>query len=265
MFVRKHVLMDGENGGEGTGAGGGGGSGIDMDNPAIKEAIQSAVDLSTKSIKENLDSIIKEKRDLQRQLKSFEGIDVDKIKDMQSRFENDEEAKLISEGKIDEVINRRTERMRTDLTTKLDAASETEAKITAERDSFKDMFHQERINNQIRLAAEKSGVLPEAIEDIIKRAAGVFSLNDDGAIVARDKEGNLILSKDGKSVLGPPEFVETLKESASYYWPGSVGGGAGGSGAGKGSADLNTQMQAAVARGDMKEYRRLRAELKKVG
>jgi phage protein len=48
---------------------------------------------------------------MQEQLKRFDGIDPEAVHNILKRFSDDEEAKLIAEGKIDEVLNRRTERM----------------------------------------------------------------------------------------------------------------------------------------------------------
>ncbi|WP_457849526.1 hypothetical protein, partial [Staphylococcus aureus] len=45
-------------------------------------------------------------------LKQFEGIDVESVKQIMARFENDEEAKLMKDGKFDQVIERRTEKLR---------------------------------------------------------------------------------------------------------------------------------------------------------
>ncbi len=264
MFVQKHRLM--EEAGEGKEGSSGDAPALDLSNPAVKELVDKAVEAATSTFKKAQDELLNEKRDLQRQLKSFEGIDIQKIQDMQKRLENDEEASLISEGKLDEVISRRTERMRTDMTQRIEALAENETTLKDERDGYKRMFENERINNSVRAAAEKSGVRPEAIDDVINRSAGVFSLSEEGDIVARDKAGSLMLSKDGKTVLGPAEFVESLKESAPYYWPESTGVGSSGAGAGRGATtDVSARMQAAVARGDMKEYRRLREEMKKAG
>lgn len=233
---------------------------IDLENPAVQAAIRQAVDAATQSVKANNDSLVAEKRDLQKQLKKFDGIDLEKITKLQERFENDEEAQLIADGKMDEVISRRTERMRTDMTTQLDASRGEVERVTGERDGYKKAFENERINNQIRIAAEKAGVLPEAIEDVTNRANGVFTLDDEGRPIARDGEGNLIMSKDGKSILGPAEFVEGLKEVSPYYWPQSNSGrAAGGKGTG-GSSDIEARMQAAINSGDMKLYRKLRQE-----
>ncbi len=227
----------------------------------IKTAVASAVAETTVGLKKNSDTLIEENRALKRQ---FEGVDIEGYNSWQERMANDEELKLIAEGKTDEVVNRRTERMRGDYETRIKTAETKTSEAEENSASWEGRYANEKIGNELRRAAELAQVLPEAMDDVVSRGNGLFKINAEGGIEARDAAGQLLMSKDGKSVLGPKEFVESLKETTPHYWPGSRGAGAGGSGSGSGGlSDIDSAMNMAAQKGDMKEYRRLKLERKK--
>ena len=168
----------------------------------------------------------KEARRLQKEIESrFDGIDPDKVKSMMAKFENDDEAKLIAAGKIDEVISKRTEKLRIELQKQVDAAkSETKAALES-----RGKFSQRVLDNHIRAAAAKAGLHAHAVEDALFRARNMFSLDEAGEAVQIDGEGKPTLGKDGKTPFTPVEWLESMKESAPHWFPaGSSGGGGGG-------------------------------------
>lgn len=127
-------------------------------------------------------------------------------------------------------------------------------------------YNGERISSAVRSSAEKAGVIPSAIDDVIARANGVFSVSEEGNIESRDSDGNLM--KAGKKVMSPDVFVETLKESAGHLWPSSTGTGAqGSSGDGSGGGvnpfakeTLNYTEQAKISRTNPEKAARLKAQ-----
>ena len=81
-----------------------------------------------------------------------------------------------------------------------------------------------------RLGIEFS-VKKGASDDIVRRVREVFSEFDDkGNLVAKGPDGTPLLGKDGKP-LAMREYVEGLRETSSYYFEASSGGGASASGA----------------------------------
>lgn len=175
---------------------------------------------------------VKEAKRLQKEIEArYEGIDPDKVKSMMAKFENDDEAKLIAAGKIDEVVTKRTEKLRAELQKQVELAKgETEA---ANKRSGK--FSQRVLDNHIRAAAIKAGLHAHAVEDALFRARNMFSLDESGEAVQLDGEGKPTLGKDGKTPFTPVEWLESMKETAPHWFPaGGSGGGAGGSGNGAG-------------------------------
>lgn len=176
------------------------------------------------------------KREAERQRKALEekyhGIDLEQYKVIMDKFSTDEETGLLKAGKIDEVFDKRTERMRAE-------HEKTLKQLSEERDSALKRaaaYESKVFENCIRESAGKSNVIPTAVEDVILRARGAFVLAEDGGLKAVDTNGEQVYGKDGKTGLTVQEWIETLKENAPHFFP-SVSG-AGIKGGGKG-ASLN--------------------------
>ena len=206
---------------------------IDLESPAIKAAIATAVEASVSGLKTKNTELLGKLKDTTGKLTQFEtqfeGIDIDAVKGLLSRAGQDEETKLLTEGKVDEVFNRRTERLRADTDKQLKTITARAEKAEA----FAAKFQGKVLGDSVRGAALKAGALPEATDDIILRAKGVFSLNDEGEAVAVDESGETIFGKDGKTPLTPLEWAESLRESAPHLWPRASGTQAPGGGGGQ--------------------------------
>ena len=151
--------------------------------------------------------------------KQYGAIDLDQYNALMSKFENDEDAKLIAAGKIDEVVSKRTERMQKD-------HEKTIKSLQEERDAALKRamaFEGKVFENGIREIAGKAGIIPTATEDVILRAKGTFKLGDDGLLLAVNADGQPIYGKDGKSGLTVSEWFESQKEAAPHWFP-AVGG-----------------------------------------
>lgn len=177
----------------------------------------------------------------------FDGLDIEAVKLLLSKASEDEETRLIAEGKIDELVNRRTERLRGDYEKQLQA--EKERADSAE--SFANQFKDKVLADSIREAALKAGALPEASEDIILRAKSTFTLNEHGEAVAVDRNGEVIYSKDGKTPLSPLEWAESLREAAPHLWPRAQGAGQTGDNGGKA---INTQKRSDMSAEEMATF-----------
>lgn len=196
---------------------------------------------------------------------SFEGIDANNIKKMMEVFESSEEAKLIAEGKLDEVIRKRTEKT---LTVKDSLIEELGLKMTDLEKSLGEVttrYKNEKITNELRAAAEKHGVLPTAIDDVVYRGLNLFSVDDKGNIEARDANGELV--KAGTKLLNPELFVKDLQDKAPHFWPQSQGAGATGNSSNasginpfKKGKNYNLTEQAKIQRSDPELAAKLRKE-----
>jgi len=235
---------------------------IDLEDPAVKTAIAAAVDAATLGLKnkntELLGSLRTTKTELDGFKSQFEGLDIASVKGLLNKVGQDEETKLIAEGKLDEVITRRTERLRTDYDTKL--AAEKARADKAEQ--FAAKYSDKVLADSIRAAAIKAGALPEAAEDIILRARGTFKLSEDGEAIATDRDGEVVYGKDGKTPLSPLEWAESLRETATHLWPRAQGAGQTGDNGGKATkkwGEYTETERAAIARDNPELFKKIQA------
>jgi len=238
---------------------------IDLEDPAIKTAITAAVEAATQGLKsknsELLGTLKNTKNELDGFKTQFEGLDIDAVKGLLNKVGQDEETKLIAEGKLDEVITRRTERLRGDYDKQLAAERSRADKAEA----FAAKYSDKVLADSIRAAAIKAGALPEAAEDIILRARGTFKLSEDGEAIATDGDGEVIYGKDGKTPLSPLEWAESLRETATHLWPRAQGAGQTGDNGGKATkkfSDMTETERTALYRADPEKYRQMREATK---
>lgn len=223
-----------------------GGGTIDANDPTVKALIDKAVKEATSGLATNRDEILTEKKTLQEKLtemsKTWEGLDPQAVRTIMSRLENDEEAKLLAEGKTDVVIERRTERLKADHQKQLEklqaALAERDQKLEATGGQVKKLM----VEGSLRQAAAELGLIPSAVEDALVRAMGVFRVDDQKGLIA-EENGSTVFGKDGKNPLTPAEWLESMKEKAPHWFPAPSGGGAGG-GTGRGGSHTITREQA---------------------
>lgn len=220
------------------GDGDGGAAALDASNPQIKALIDAAVSNATSGLTKNRDDLLREKKELQAKFedsqKQWGGLDPEVVKNLVARMQNDEETKLIAEGKVDEVIQRRTGAMKKDLDSRLEAALKKSGEFESEVRKRDERIRTLLVEGAISSAASKVGLVPHALDDAVMRAKNHFSLADDGGVVARDGAGALIMGKDGRTPMTVAEWLDGMRETAPHWFPPSEGAGAtGGSGAGR--------------------------------
>lgn len=221
--------------------------------------VEQRVAEATTGLLSKNNELLKEKKTLQERFKD--------IKDPQEALEalrlvnDNQEIRMIKEGRIDELIALKTDGIRSDYDAKL-----TELNTTLENErktgtQYKTMFHTKMVEDTLRDAAMVAKIRPEAIPDVIMRGMGVFSLGEDNkTIEARDGHGKLVKIDDGTKILTPSLFIEQLKRTAPHFWPQSESARFD-SASGTELEEIEAQMNAAADRGDSVEYRRLRAKL----
>lgn len=225
MFKIKHVLRDGETGGEGSTGGA----------PDLAAQIKAAVDAATAGLAAKNAQLLSELKAEREKLKSFDGIDPVKVKELMAKFDGDEDSKLIAEGKIEELLNRKYDKRDKDWQAKLDAA-------IAERDGAKakaDKFLQSVLDDRLR-EAFNGKVDPRSMKAALLEAKLIFKLDDEGRAVQLDEDGNVVLGKD-KTPFSPSEWItsDTTRKESPYLFP-ITGSGSGGTqtGSGKVTADI---------------------------
>ena len=207
---------------------------VDISDPAVKAFVEGLVEESVKGLKaKNSELIEREKKakaasdELAKKLEAFDGVDLEDYKAFQTRVENDEDLKLIKEGKLDEVIERKTQKHIDAANKRLEEAEEKAAaaeKLADERDKA---LRTEKLNNQV--ATKVTGLAANALGDVQRLAGEFFDIGEDGKPVVRD--GVEARTADGKPVAFD-SFQNYLVENRPYYF--TKGSGAGSQGGGKG-------------------------------
>ena len=232
---------------------------LDMNDPDTKAEVEALIAAQTKALKEQNEKVIGEKRKAAERLealqKQYEGIDPDAVKRIMASAEQDDEAKLLSTGKLDDVIKMRLDKIQRDLNAKIAGQEQQTAKERERADAAEARYKTTLIKNALRDAASRAGVRAAAIEDVLARANGLFTLDDEGEVIRRDRDGDLVL-QDGKPY-SPKDFMTELKEKAPHFWPESKGAGLTGNTSGLGK-DAQQELTRAAAKGDMTAYRKAR-------
>ena len=157
---------------------------------------------------------------LSNQLKRFEGIDPDAVRQLAEEKHKLEEAAQIKAGEVDKVLAAR-------LKAELD---KVHAPVVAERDALHGRLTAIQIDQAVVNEATKRGLRATAITDITARARMTFKLVD-GVPQAFDGEKSRT-GKDGVSPMTLAEWVDALVSDAPHLFEANAGGGAAGSGGG---------------------------------
>lgn len=236
---------------------------IEAHETAVKETketllsdIDKKIQDATEGLKNKNQELLNEKKKIQESLKNFEDIDPKKAREALEFLETNTEAQLIKEGRIDELLEKRTSAMKSEHEAILNELNQKLEEESKGRETFESMYKRKMIEDGLRAAATQAKVRPEAIDDVILRGRREFSLAGDGSIEARDQEGRLKKTMDDK-ILTPSNWIESLKKSHPHYWPESQGVGL----RGRYSSDpndYNAALADAAAKGDTETYRKLR-------
>jgi hypothetical protein len=228
---------------------------------ALMSDLEKQINEATEGLKNKNQELLNEKKKIQETLKNFEDIDPEKAREALEFLETNTEAQLIKEGRIDELLEKRTSQLKSEHENILNELNQKLEEESKGRQTFENMYKNKMIEDGLRAAATQAKVRPEAIDDVILRGRREFSLAGDGSIEARDKEGRLKKTLDDK-ILTPNNWIESLKKTHPHYWPESQGVGL----RGRYSSDpndYNAALADAAGKNDLDSYRKLRSKGKR--
>jgi hypothetical protein len=148
------------------------------------------------------------------------------------------DGKLKASGDIEAEVLNRVASMKTGFETQLTQAQQA---LVAERNARVEAttkYNRSIIDQNVTQAVitPTSGANPEALNDILTRAYGVFQVQADGKLIAKDGEA-IIYGVDGATPMTPMEWMTKLRVQAPYLFNQSGGGGANGGQQGGGTAE----------------------------
>lgn len=242
----KVAYFDGEGGGDG-----GGGEDVAAQLAAAQDKI-TALQTSLDKVTNNRDSALDDLKSLK---KKWGDLDPEKVTTMMERFENDEDLKLIAEGKHDEVIAKRVDKFKTQYEERATAAETELNKYKEDNAKLTSQVSDLQIDINVVSAFVREGGAETAIDDIKTRAKGVFQYKD-GSLVPLDSDGDVIPGAKGEPMT-PTEWVNSIKESAPHLFGTTSSSGSKGNRSG---AKLNIDVKIEQARqsGDIETLRTLK-------
>jgi len=173
--------------------------------------------------KSKLDDFRQTNITLTNQLKKFEGVDPDAVRQLAADKQRLEDEQRIKDGKFQEVLDARLKSARADW-------DKQHGVVVAERDALHGRLSAVQIDQAVVTEATKRGLRPTAIPDITSRARMAFKLVD-GVPQIFDGE-KIRTGKDGFSPMTLAEWVDGLVGDAPHLFEANAGSGAAGSGGG---------------------------------
>lgn len=226
---------------------------IDLNSPEIQAAIAAQVDAQVSGLKtknsELLGKLNTANSDFSAFKSQFEGVDLEQYKAYSEKLKQDETARLIAEGKIDEVLNQRVQAMQQDYEGKLKASS-----------GEAELYKSKVLNGYVSTAAAQAGVDPSALNlvSLLAQQSGI-KLDQQGNPIVTNTNGDIVYSKDGTTPLSLNEWLLGLRETTPLLWGQPQGGGSGGGqgGQAKQPQDYTEREKQELFHKNREEYNRL--------
>jgi hypothetical protein len=212
-----------------------------------KQAEDGAYDLNVEGMvhKSKLDEFrannIKANKELEQKTELLSKIDLDEYAKLKDQSQKMKDQDLIDAGKVDELVQQRTERAISEAQHRIDAsaqameeATQRASKAEKERDSF-------LVETKIKDEGIAYGVRPEALPDLMARANRDFRLDPDTKTLVA-MQGDQPLYNAKSQPLQVNEWLQMTETSAPHLFKNSSGGGAsGGTGQATRRVNLNDQ------------------------
>lgn len=202
---------------------------LDTDErPKVREFRTSNINLqkTNASLSERLKA---QEAELQKVREQYNGIDPERYKRAMGaleKIEADDERKLIEEGNINEVVQRRMKSAIQSHEERAAALQQARDEAARERDQYRQQVHRATLHSEVQRAVEKTGVRlrQTALPDLISRVEQTFTVDEHGTPVARRGDEQLFGAKG--EPLSLEEHVSTLAaKSAPHLFEGAGGAG----------------------------------------
>lgn len=233
-----------------------------IEDPELKAKLIAEHEENVRGLKANNESLLGEKKSIMEKLTSFADIDDPKAALEALKFvKENEQARLIQEGKFDEVIEKKVSTVRQEAKAVIDELTSKFETTSKEAETFRLKYRTKIVDDTLRQAAIEAGVRPEALDDVLLQGRFEFSVAEDNETVeCRDSKGNLRKNSDN-IVITPKVWMESLKSRKPYLWPGSES--AGFTGKTASDSDVVAKMQELLDKGDFAGYKKLREQTQK--
>lgn len=161
---------------------------------------------------------------------------VDRFKELQDTDQQVKDGKLVKDSSLAQAVEAKTGEMKRTYEEKIRGLETSNKDLKVENESIKKDLSRNTIDHNIMIAINdpKSGANPAATRQILREAYETFVV-EEGKLVPKNSEGNVIYGGDGATPMTPLEWLGKMKETTPFFFKDSQGGGAGGSGGSGGS------------------------------
>lgn len=155
-------------------------------------------------------------------------VDLEAYNEMKANQRALKEQTLIDGGKHKELLAMREDELRSEFSENYQKAQkaleDAERKHAKQEAALSRQLSTLLIDNKLTALAAQYGVRSTAIQDVLARGKGTWSL-EDGDVVAHDGNGNKMYGTDGTSLLDMNTWMESLSTNAPHLFEASNGSG----------------------------------------
>lgn len=155
----------------------------------------------------------------QEKLKAYDGIDPDKYQELTALERQKRDKELIEAGELETLLNERLSEVKTTYDKQVEdlktALNETRGELV-----------KTKVTDTLKTAAADSGVLPKAMNDVVKLASSDWELRDGTPTLIQDGEVVLSKEKPGEP-MSMGEYFKNMLQEKPYYFQSSAGSGGG--------------------------------------
>ena len=201
---------------------------VEAEDGFVLDADDSELKGKVNEFRSNNRELYKENEKLKQQMEKFKDVDPEKYQEAlkaQEKLEEMNEKNLLDEGKFEEAIQQRTERMRQDYEGRLQAMQEKVEALNGERDNFKNRLTETVVDSTIQQAVSNvASPRKGAMQDILSRARQLWTVDEEGNPVPLEG-GKVKYGTDGDGPMTPEEWAQLQLEQAPYLFESNEGGG----------------------------------------
>lgn len=161
---------------------------------------------------------------LRAQVEKYKDLDPDKARMALERLQEMEDQQLLDAGKVEELLTKRTERMRVEHEQQMNALKKVHEGVIGERDKATLQLSEVLIDAALTKALLGAGVRKDALDYALLKGKQVWKLRD-GEPIASNGE-SLIYGKSGTNMISMDEWAgDILSGEAPFLFESSGGGG----------------------------------------
>lgn len=172
--------------------------------------------------------------------KKVDGLDFEKYeRAMQAldKLEGEEDRKLIEEGKLEEVVERRTRAAIQAYVDKLDAKDKAYKDLEKKYSETRNHLGRRTLEQAAQLQINELGLRPQAgsLTDILSRVRSTFQMSGEDKFEAKDENGEPLYGEDGSPLTLTEYIRDHLAQKATHLFQAAKGGDASGNDSGRGT------------------------------